>query len=443
MSNENKELKEWYLEQFSEFSKALNGHSKSFLHKYREESLKKFEKFEFPHMKNEEWKYTNVKPILQQNFKPAAIANKVEVDQKLVDEKLFNQFDCNVMVFVNGLYESSLSKLDCLPEGVVIDSLKNVLHEKPELVENKITKLSRTENSFNALNGAFAIDGAFIYVPAGKVIDKPIQLLFLGGSYTEEILSQPRNLIIAEESTQVKIIANYQSIGDQKYFTNVITEVYADKNSNVDLYKIQNEGSEVYHVEKVDAYQEKHSVFSHFSLSFGGAIVRNDINSNLDDEHIECNLFGLYLGNNNQHVDNHTYVDHAKPNCMSNELYKGILDGKSRGVFNGKIMVREDAQKTEAYQSNKTVLLSDDSRIDTKPQLEIFADDVKCSHGATVGHLDDEAYFYIRSRGVPSHIAKSMLIRAFVSDVVEKIKIEELRDQINHLIFEHLQRVEI
>ncbi|MBU1099702.1 MAG: Fe-S cluster assembly protein SufD [Bacteroidetes bacterium] len=443
MGTENKELKEWYKDQFVKFEKRLNGHSKSFMQKYRVESLKKFDEFELPNMKNEEWKYTNVRPIFKHNFRPAVLAEKVEVTRQLVDKKLYKQFDCNVMVFVNGQFEPAFSKLDCLPEGVLVDSLEKVLHIIPELVENKITKLSATENSFNALNGAFALDGAFIYVPAGKIVEKPIQVLFLGGSKTDDVLIQPRNLIIAEESAQVSVIANYQPIDSDKYFTNIITEVYAGKNSIIDLYKIQNEGSESYHVEKMDVHQDETSVFSHYSLSFGGSIVRNDVNSTLDGEHIECNLFGLYLGNNDQHVDNHTFIDHAKPNCVSNELYKGILDGKSRGVFNGKVMVREDAQKTLAYQSNKTVLLSDHSRIDTKPQLEIFADDVKCSHGATVGHLDDQAYFYIRSRGVPSDIAKSMLIRAFVSDVFEKIKITELRDQINRLIFEHLQRVEI
>jgi Fe-S cluster assembly protein SufD len=211
----------------------------------------------------------------------------------------------------------------------------------------------------------------------------------------------------------------------------------------VDYYKILDENDDSFHVDRTQVHQHESSVFTHFSLSFGSGIGRNDLKSTLDGENIECNYFGLYLAHEKQHIDNHTFVDHAKPNSVSNELYKGILDDESRGVFSGKILVRQDAQKTNAYQSNKTVLLSKKANIDTKPQLEIYADDVKCSHGATVGHLDETAYFYIRSRGVPAELAKSMLIRAFVNDVVEKIKIEELRDEINHMIFNHLHRVEI
>ena len=198
-----------------------------------------------------------------------------------------------------------------------------------------------------------------------------------------------------------------------------------------------------FHIEKVQAIQKKNSVFNHYNINFGGAIVRNDINTLHDDQNIETHYYGLYLAHGKQHVDNHTFIDHAKPNCMSNELYKGILDDNSRGVFNGKIIVRKDAQKTNAYQQNKTILLSKSATIDTKPQLEIFADDVKCSHGATVGHLDDTSEFYIRSRGVPQELAKSMLIRAFANDVIDTVKIEPLKEQINHMIFEHLHRVEI
>jgi len=267
--------------------------------------------------------------------------------------------------------------------------------------------------------------------------------LYLNTSKTENILSVPRNLIVAGKNSQVSVIANYQGYGEKVYLNNIVTEVYADEYSIVDLYKIQNEDANSFHIEKVQGYQKKNSIFNHYNISFGGKIVRNDINSVLDDENVETHYYGLYLGSGKQHIDNHTFMDHAKPNCMSNELYKGILDDESRGVFNGKIIVRQDAQKTNAYQQNKTVLLSKKAIIDTKPQLEIFADDVKCSHGATIGHLDEESEFYIRSRGVPQELAKSMLIRAFANDVIETIKIDELKEQMNHLIFEHLHRVEI
>ncbi|MDP3582705.1 MAG: Fe-S cluster assembly protein SufD, partial [Ignavibacteria bacterium] len=252
-----------------------------------------------------------------------------------------------------------------------------------------------------------------------------------------------RNLIVAGKGSQVSVIANYSGASEKTYLNNIVTEIFVEENAIVNLYKVQNESDEAYHIEKVQAKQSKNSVLNHYNITFGGAIVRNDINSVLDGENIETHYYGLYMVNGNQHVDNHTFVDHAKPNCMSNELYKGILDDNARGVFNGKIIVRQDAQKTNAYQQNKTILLSKTATIDTKPQLEIFADDVKCSHGATVGHLDDVSEFYIRSRGVPQELAKSMLIRAFANDVIETIKIEPLKEQINHMIFEHLHKVEV
>ncbi len=441
--NEYRELKDWYRKNFELFESKLNGHSKSFLHEFRKNAAATIDKLSFPTVKNEEWKYTNITPILKDNFKPAFLLPEKAIDRNIIEKYLLKDFECNVLVFVNGIIEKEYSKLDCLPEGVIIDSLENILKTRPELVKDKLTKLSKIENNFNALNSVFALDGLFVFVPKNVIVEKPVQVLFLNAEIDEPILSSPRNLIIAEADSQVSIIANYNGDDGQKYFTNVITEVFTDENAIVDLYKIQDESHDAYHIEKVDIHQKKQSVFAHYSLSFGGSIVRNDLNTLMDAENIESHFYGLYLANENQLIDHHTFVDHAKPNCESNELYKGILDGNSRGVFNGKIMVRKDAQKTNAYQSNKTVLLSETARIDTKPQLEIFADDVKCSHGATVGHLDDEAYFYIRSRGVPHNLAKSMLIHAFANDVVEKIKIEKLREQVNHMIFEHLHQIEI
>ena len=270
-----------------------------------------------------------------------------------------------------------------------------------------------------------------------------MQALFLNGDDNEPMLSSPRNLITTEEGSEVNIIMNYSGISEKTYLSNIATDVIAAGNAIVNIYKIQNENENSFHLEKVNVQQEGSSRFNHHSMTFGGSIVRNDINSFLNGENCECHYYGLYLGNGKQHIDNHTFVDHAKPNCMSNELYKGILDGDARGVFSGKILVRPDAQKTNAYQSNKTILLSDKAVIDTKPQLEIFADDVKCSHGATIGRLDETAYFYIRSRGVPAEHAKSMLIRAFANDVIESVKIPELKEKLNHMIFDHLNRVEI
>ena len=443
MQSENKNEKQWYIDNFKSFELKLNGEKKLFTHELRKEALSKFESFNFPTNKDEEWKYTNVNPILKNNFTPALNIGQPSVTRAEIEKYFFSGFEHHRLVFINGIFSSTLSDVKSLPDGVVVGSLRISSKENPEIVKKYFSQISAITNAFNALNGAYAIDGIFVYVPKGKVVELPIQALFLNGDKNYSVLSNPRNLIVAEENSQVNIIMNYFGMPDTTYLTNVTTEVNVDNNAIVNIYKVQNENENSFHIEKVDVNQNKSTYFNHYSMTFGGAIVRNDINTKLNGENSECHYYGLYLGRNKQHIDNHTFVDHAVPNCMSNELYKGILDDNSRGVFNGKIMVRQDAQKTNAYQSNKTVLLSEKAVIDTKPQLEIFADDVKCSHGATVGHLDDTAYYYIRSRGVPADLAKSMLIRAFANDVIESIKIPELKEQLNHMIFEHLHRVEI
>lgn len=443
MSDELKNTKEWYLSSFKKFEEKLNGQSKSFLHQIRKDALTKLSEMSFPTNRDEEWKYTNVQPITKQNFVPAYVSKAEKIKKEDVEKFLFTDFDYHLLVFINGIFSEELSYVENLPTGIFVGSLNRIVKENPELINKYISKFSRIDNAFNALNTAYATDGLVVFVPDSNIIEKPIQVLYLNTSAEENILSVPRNLVVTGKNSQVSVIANYQGYGDKVYLSNVVTEVYADENSIVDLYKIQNENDNSFHIEKVQAYQKRNSIFNHYNISFGGAIVRNDINSVLDDENVETHYYGLYLGRGKQHIDNHTFMDHAKPNCMSNELYKGILDDNARGVFNGKIIVRQDAQKTNAYQQNKTVLLSKQAVIDTKPQLEIFADDVKCSHGATVGHLDEVSEFYIRSRGVPQELAKSMLIRAFANDVIETIKIDALKEQINHLIFEHLHRVEI
>jgi len=440
---ENKKTKEWYISNFKTFEEKLNGQSKSYLHEVRKNALIQLTEIDFPTKRNEEWKYTNVSPILKHNFVPAVNTQLPSLTKEGIAKYVFKDFDYHLAVFVNGIFSEDLSEISELPKGVVIGGLNKISKENPELINQHINKLSKIDNAFNALNTAYAYDGLIVIIPDGKIIGKPIQALFINTSGDDLVLSAPRNLIIAGKNSEVKVIKKYCGYGDKEYFSNIVTEVFIDEYAIVDLYKVQNENDNAFHIEKVQAYQKQNSLFNHFNAAFGGSIVRNDINSVLDGENIETHYYGLYLANGTQHIDNHTFVDHAKPNCMSNELYKGILDDKAHGVFNGKIIVRKDAQKTNAYQQNKTVLLSKTAGIDTKPQLEIFADDVKCSHGATVGHLDEESEFYIRSRGVPENLAKSMLIRAFANDVVEAVKIDALREQINHMIFEHLHRVEI
>ncbi len=440
--DKNQNIKDWYLGNFKEFENKLNGQSKTYLHQLRKNAAEKLAGLNFPTLKDEDWKYTNIKPILDQQFRILdATVSQLDID---INKYLFDGFESHTLVFINGRYSEKLSSIGELPKGVIVDSLNNISKNNPELLQKYFKEGEGIDNAFNALNNAFAVDGLVVSVPDNIIVDKPIQALFLSGHKDEAVLSVPKNLIAAGTNSQVKIIANYYGISSSPYLKNITTDIHVGKDAIVDFYKIENEDDKNgYHIEKTQIYQEDRSTFSHYSINFGGKIVRNDLKSKLDGENIECNYYGLYLASGDQHIDNHTFVDHAKPNSVSNELYKGILDDNSKGVFSGKILVQQPAQKTNAYQSNKTVLLSDEASVDTKPQLEIYADDVKCSHGATVGHLDKTAYFYILSRGIPAELAKSMLIRAFVNDVIENIKIEPLKEKINHMIFEQLHRVEI
>lgn len=445
MTDKNKfdEIRDWYVSNFKSFESKLNGQSKTFLHDIRKDALTKLKELHFPTIKDEEWKYTNVTPLLKVNFQTPETLGKTDVTEEFVYKNSFTDFDYDRVVFVNGKFNSQLSVIGELPKGAVVTSLSEAITNHTDLVKKYIGKYSTVSNAFSAMNHAYSTDGLFIYLPKGKMLERPIQAFFISGSKVDRVLSTPRNLIVAEEGSAAKVIANYIGTEDNPYFTNTLTELHVDKNANIDLIKIQNEKKDSFHIDKTDVYQDRDSIFNHYSFTFGGALSRTDVNSLLNDENIECHYYGLYVGTEKQHMDHHTFVDHAKPNCMSNEVYKGILDDNSRGVFNGQIMVRPNAQKTNAYQSNKTVLLSENATIDTKPQLEIFADDVKCSHGATIGKLDQEAYFYIRSRGVQEKMAQSMLIHAFAGDVIEAVNIEQMRDQLNHKLFETLHRDEV
>jgi len=445
MTDKNKfdDIRDWYVSNFKSFESKLNGQSKTFLHDIRKDALTKLKDLHFPTLKDEDWKYTNVAPLLKQNFHTPQNLDATKVEEEFIYKNSFTDFDYDRIVFVNGKYDSKLSVIGELPKGAVVGSLAEAIVQHTDTVKKYIGKYSKVTNAFSAMNHAYSTDGLFIYLPKGKMLERPIQVFYISGNKSDRVLSTPRNLIIAEEGSAAKVIANYVGVEEKPYFTNTLTELHVDANANLDLIKIQNEKKNSFHVDKTDIYQDRNSIFNHYSFTFGSALSRLDINSLLDEENIECHYYGLYVGTDKQHMDHHTFVDHAKPNCMSNEIYKGILDDNSRGVFNGQILVRPDAQKTNAYQSNKTVLLSENATIDTKPQLEIFADDVKCSHGAAVGKLDEDAYFYIRSRGVQEKMAQSMLIHAFAGDVIETIGIEPMRDQLNHKLFETLHRDEV
>ncbi|MFZ1519707.1 MAG: Fe-S cluster assembly protein SufD [Ignavibacteriaceae bacterium] len=431
---ENKiDIKNYYLTKFDEFEKSLNGEKSSEFHKVRKDAINKFAELTFPTQKDEEWKYTNISSMLKHNFSPAVV--KTKVSSETINKFLFDKMEHSLLIFVNGNYSPELSKLIDIPKGVVIGSLAETLKDNNPIVKKHLGKYAENENYFfTTLSSAFTKDGAFIYVPDGKVVEDPIHIIFITKSGSEKILTQPRNLFVAGKNSQVTIIEHYVSDEDSIYFTNSVTEIVADENAIVDHIKLQEESNKAFHIARMEVDQERSSNFSSHLISHGAEISRNDFNAKFNDEGSECMLNGLFMIGDEQLFDAHTMIDHAKPHCNSHEHYKGILLDKSKGVFNGKVMVRQDAQKTNAFQQNNTILLSNDAVMNTKPQLEIFADDVKCSHGATIGKLNDEAKFYLKSRGIGEDAATAILIHAFASDVITSIKIPALRDYLEEII---------
>ncbi len=431
---ENKiDIKNYYLTQFDEFEKSLNGERSSDFHKVRKDAISKFAELTFPTQKDEEWKYTNISSLQRHNFSPVTV--KANVSSETINRFLFDKMEHSLLVFVNGNFSPELSKLIDIPKGVVIGSLAEALKNNNQVVKKHLGKYAVNGNYFfTTLCSAFTKDGAFIYVPDGKVVEDPIHIIFFTKSGSEKILTQPRNLFVAAKNSQVTIIEHYVSDEDSIYFTNSVTEIVADENAIVDHIKLQEESKKAFHIARMEVDQERSSNFSSHLISHGAVISRNDFNARFNDEGGECMLNGLFMISDEQLFDAHTMIDHAKPHCNSHEHYKGILQDKSKGVFNGKVMVRHDAQKTNAFQQNNTILLSDDAVMNTKPQLEIFADDVKCSHGATIGKLNDEAKFYLKSRGIGEDAATAILIHAFASDVITSIKIPALRDYLEEII---------
>ena len=431
-------LNDWYLSQFDAFEKTLNGESKSPLHALRREAMDKFRSVGFPTSRNEEWRFTNVAPIAKVGFKPVLTFSPSGVT-KVDVEKFSFETGCR-LVFINGHFASNFSSVGDVPRGVVIGSLASAFRSSdPNALSALAQQLKIDETPFVSLNTAFLQDGAFIFVPDGIALNDSVQLLFIA-SEKEPSLISPRNLVIVGNRGRVSIVESYVSLTHQSYLTNAVTEIVAGNESIIEHDKLQNESRKAFHVAMIHSRLGAQAQFTSNSITVGGAIVRNNVTVVLDAERSECTLNGLSLGTGTQLIDNHTTIDHAKPNCASHELYKAILDGKSRGVFNGKIFVRADAQKTDAKQTNKTLLLSEEATVDTKPQLEIFADDVKCTHGATVGQLDAEQVFYLRSRGIGEMAAKDILTFAFASDVVNRVHVEPLKHQLESLIHERLDQ---
>lgn len=428
-----KDIKNWYIDNFGKFESSLNGGASAPIHKIRKDAISNFSRLEFPTTKNEEWKYTSVAPLLKHAFTPAD--NHNVINKKQLNKFLFHELEKSLLVFVNGFYSEELSVLKDLPEGVIAGSFSDAIENYPGVVEKHFSRYADYKDQiFTALSTAYTRDGAFIYIPDGKIIKDPFHLIYVSSTENQKTLSQPRNLFVAGKNSQATIIEHYVSIDDGIYFTNTVTEVFTGENAVLDHIKLQDESRNAFHIARMEVDQERNSNFSSNMISFGADLSRNDFNTRFNDSGGECMLNGLFMIEGNQLFDVHTMIDHAKPHCNSHEHYKGILDGRSRGVFNGKVMVRPDAQKTNAFQENNNIILSESALVNTKPQLEIFADDVKCSHGATIGQIEDEALFYLKSRGIGDKTARGMLIHAFASDVVNSIKVETIKNYLEEIL---------
>ncbi len=407
------------------------------LHEIRTSAIKIFEDKGFPTKKDEAWKYTSLNSLLKHNF---SVFPKSEVSIGIADVKRFfiDETDTYKVVFVNGVFNSFLSSTT--HDGIDVCLLSSAI-SKPkyrEIVDKYFNKIAVKDETLTSLNTAFASEGAFINIPKNKVADKPIEIVYFSTKNEDNLWLNPRNLIVVGENAQVQIVERHQSLGSDLVLTNSVTEIFVEKNAVLDYYKIQNDELEANLIDNTYISQQQGSNASVHTFSFGGNLTRNNLNFYHFGEHIESTLKGVTIIEDKQHVDHYTLVHHAQPNCESHQDYKGIFGGNATGVFNGKIYVDKIAQKTNAFQQNNNILMSEKATINAKPQLEIFADDVKCSHGCTIGQLDESALFYMRQRGIPQKEARALLMYAFTNDVISSIKISSLQQRIMKLIAKKL-----
>jgi Fe-S cluster assembly protein SufD len=411
------------------------------LHDLRERGASAFTSLGFPTVRDEEWRFTNVAPVTAGEFR---LADDAEVSAGTLESLPYAGAVAQRLVVVNGRFAPELSRLSGLPRGVRAGSLAAAvngdLQAETEVVQRYLGQLADfSARSFAALNTAYIEDGAFVHLPDGVVLEQPLQILFVSAA-GQPAVSHPRTLIVLGERSQARIVETYVGTADVQYFANAVTEVFVGESGVLDHYKVQQERGSAFHIGSMHVHAARSANFSSHSFSLGGKLVRNDVLATLDGEGAEVTLNGLYLADGDRLVDNHTTIDHARAHCPSHEVYKGILGGRARAVFNGKIIVRQDAQKTDAKQTNRALLLSDDALINTKPQLEIFADDVKCTHGAAIGQLDEDAIFYLRTRGLTFFEARDMLIHAFAGEILERVKVEPLKAALESELYAQLAR---
>jgi len=435
------DLKNKLLSEFAPFEAGLNGSATGDILATRRMAIDAFDVLGFPTVRNEEWKYTNLSKFIGEDWdQNLALTHDNDHITNAIAQATIPNLDAHKLVFYNGQWIPGHSDIKADDNGFIMTSFPEALKNHKAIVNEYFGKgLKADTNGMTALNTAFAKAGCFIHIPKGMKPKYPVQLIYISGGQGEKFMNQVRNLVIVEVGAQLDMVESYISIGSSEYLANNVSEIFVKENAVLNQYRFQLEdNNSASQVNFTQIIQQSHSLVNNMTLTLGGKLVRNDLNYKLADKDCESHLFGLYIASGAQHIDNHTLVDHAMPQCFSNEFYKGIMAGKSTGVFNGKIIVRPDAQKTNAYQSNKNVLLSDDAHINTKPQLEIFANDVKCSHGATTGQLDNEALFYLRSRGIGMAEAKAMLTSAFAADVLENIKIDSIKEYAIQLVSDKL-----
>ncbi len=428
------ELKEKLVASYVAFESGMNVHTD--LHEIRTDALHHFEKLGFPSKKLEAWKYTSLNTVLKEDYSLFP-DNEIAIELADVKKYFIHDIDTYKVVFIDGKYSSFLS--ETTHDGMDI-CLLSAAFSKPKykgIIEKHFNKIAEQDN-MTSLNTAFASEGVYIHIPKNMEVEKPIQIINFTTGTENATMLQPRNLIVVEENAHVQIIERHQSLTSNAVLTNAVAEIFVDRAATVDYYKIQNDSIHASLVDNVFIEQQSNSICSVHTFSFGGNITRNNLNFYQKGEHIDSILKGITIIEGKQHVDHHTLVHHITPNCESHQDYKGIYNERATGVFNGKVVVEKEAQKTNAYQKNNNVLMSNKATINAKPQLEIFADDVKCSHGCTIGQLDSDALFYMQQRGIPRKEAKALLMYAFANTVLESVKIPEVKSRINKLIAKKL-----
>ena len=436
---------EKFIELFRLYENTLNEQKNYVGHTIQKTAIQRLgNEVDFPTSRNEDWKYTSVVKLLQPQYQQP---QSVDIKTADISTFLFEGLDAYLLVFVNGKYNKILSSKDELSKKIIVQDISAGLQEdgltKATASEYLNKWASEVNNSFMVLNTALAQNGIYIYVPDGLVVDRPIHILNIAHAEEEPTVISPQKIIVAGENSKLIIIETYHHLtnSQQTYFTNTVSQFVLKRNAIVDHYRIQDEGENAFFINNTEVDQMRDSTYSSYVVDLGGKLVRNNLSSILKDSGTSTNFYGIYVGINKQHIDNQTFIDHAYPNCNSNELYKGVLTDNAKGVFNGKIKVRPDAQKTNAFQKNHSLVLSKGASMNSKPQLEIFADDVKCSHGATIGKINEDALYYMRSRGLSKKEATSVLKQAFLTEITELIKIDPVREKVEQMLVDKFKQL--